>query len=294
MKGNKKYSRYFIIALVLILTVFEFFITKLDPINKNLVFYQNDFSKTVHSNPEMPWKNIFYGSSIVAGAFMDEKTSTDYVNMGIRYGKITDLEEMLKKNMLKVEDNIVIGMNVFTFLDELPTDPYYIWHKKIYEPYLYFYRGPILKYIETTYEQLKNNEEINQVPDWVLQKQINHGRLSKEELDKKKNEYKKRYGNLNIDDFNKNIESLKRVIDYCDKNNIRLRAIWMPWNPVDTQFSYVDELKKEVNSIFNNNKIEVLDWTNKYEEKYFHDLGHLNFEEGAPKFTEEIDKWLSK
>lgn len=287
-------NSFFLIGLVIFILAFEYVISDINPVNSYGVFYQNDFSKTVHFHPEKPWRNVFYGSSIVAGSFVEEISETDYINLGISYGKISDLEQMLTKEILKVEDNIVIAMNFFTFMDELPTDPAYIWHKKPYEPYLYFYRGTISNYIKKTLNEMRSNQPINNVPDWVYQKELYYGNLSEEELNEKKKKYKELYGDLSIDDFNNNINDLQTVIDYCKENDIRLRCIWMPWNPVDTPFNYVEEVKSKVNKIFTDNQIEVIDWTEKYEAHFFHDLGHLNWEEGAPKFTKEIDRWLKK
>jgi len=260
---------------------FETFIMSIDPVNNLGFISNNDFEKTVYKHPQMPWENVFYGSSIIAGSYIEENSGTNYINFGITYGKITDLKKGLYKDLIKVEKNIVIGMNFFTFMDELQTDPTYIWHKKPYVPYVYFYRGPIMEYFKETIDQYKEGQPINQVPENAYRKYITLGSLSDKELEEKITKYKELYGNLTIEDFNENIEDLKEVIDYCKDNDIRLRAIWMPWNPKDEQLDYVEELKVIVNEIFEENQIDYLDWSNKYESHYFYDLGHLNYNKGA-------------
>lgn len=265
-----------------------------DPVNNYGFISNNDFEKTVYKHPEMPWENVFYGSSIIAGGFIEDNSDSNYINLGITYGKVTDLKQMLDKNIIEVDENIVMGMNFFTFMDELQTDPTFIWHKKPYEPYLYFYRGPILEYLEETIDKLKKGEPINQVPENAYRKYVTLGSLSKEDLEEKKIKYKELYSELTIDDFSENIKALRDVIDYCKNNNIRFRAIWMPWNPLDEQLDYVEEVKSLVNKIFEDNQIDYLDWSNKYDSEYFYDLGHLNYNKGAPKFTEEIDEWLKQ
>lgn len=273
---------------------FELFITKIDPVNSYGFIYNNDFEKTLYNHPKMPWNNVFYGSSIVVGSFIEEKSESNYINLGLTYGKITDLRDMLSKEIISVKKNIVIGINFFTFMDNLKSDPTYIWYKKKYEPYLYFYRGPILEYLKDTVDKIKKGEKINQVSKDAYKKYITFGSLSEERLQEKINEYKKLYGNLTVDDFSNNINALEQVIKYCRQNDIRLRVIWMPWNPKDKPLEYVEDLKEKVNSILIKNEIEFIDWSNKYNTEFFYDLGHLNFDKGAPKFTEEIDKWLKK
>jgi predicted DNA-binding ArsR family transcriptional regulator len=125
-------------------------------------------------------------------------------------------------------------------------------------------------------------------------RELYYGKLSKDDLDKKVKDYENNYGKLSINDFSSNIKSLSAIIDFCNKNKIRLRIVWMPWNSYYTPPKYVQELKTKVNEILKENNIEVLDLSNKFNSSDFHDLGHLNREEGAVKFTEEVDKWLIK
>jgi len=45
--------------------------------------------------------------------------------------------------LIEVGSELVIGLNYFTLMDTLETNPTYPWHKSIYEPYLYFNRNRI-------------------------------------------------------------------------------------------------------------------------------------------------------
>jgi hypothetical protein len=67
----------------------------------------------------------------------------------------------------------------------------------------------------------------------------------------------------------------------------------MPWNKGYEHPSYVASLKQEANKRLMAASIPTLDLMDKYDAKYFHDLVHLNREDGAPLFTKEVDEWLA-
>ena len=66
----------------------------------------------------------------------------------------------------------------------------------------------------------------------------------------------------------------------------------LPWNDVIEKPSSTVLAESGALEILNAHSIEVLDLSYSMPREYFHDLGHLNYEYGAVKFTEEIDSWL--
>ena len=285
---------YFILALLILFIAIDSSITQWDPVNKYPQFRKNDFAKIRHFHPEKVWPAVFFGSSPVIAAYNEKISDSGLINMGITYGKIVYLEKILSRDLIHITDKIVIGVNFFTFMDNLKTDPSYIWHKKPYEPYLYFYRTELKDYLDKNSRALINGQPINAVEGNPYAFQSNPQLLSREELDKKVQEYEEKYKNLQLKDFGGNIKSLGNVIKFCKEKNIGLKLIWLPWNPVYKPPAYVDELKAEVNGILKSQNIEYLDWSDKYSAENFYDFGHLNSRLGAPRFTKEIDEWLKK
>lgn len=284
---------YFILVLLILFIVLDSFIAIWDPVNKLPVFYKNDLEKTRYVHPEKEWDSVFFGNSSVIASFIEEKSGTQVINMGINYGKITDLDKMLSGDLIHVKQ-VILGLNFFNFMDDLPTDPAYIWHKKLYEPYIFFYRDSFKKYIMVNGNAIIKGEPVNVPEGGLYDKELYFGRIDKDELVKKIAEYQDKYGKLTINDFKENLKSMEFVIKYCKDRNIRVRAVWMPWNQTYKPPEYVDELKLKVNNMFAQANLEIIDWSEKYAPEYFHDLGHLNRERGAPLFTKEISEWLKK
>lgn len=283
---------YFLIILTCMFLLTDIAVYKLDPVNNLPLFNRNDFNKTRMVHPESDWEKIFFGNSTVAASYLEDESKSGYINVGINYGKLTDLEGMLTGKHIAGTKEIVVGLNFFTLMDNLPTDPSYIWHKKSYEPYLYFYRSQFKKVLTNGLTNLTQSKPFIGMLYTSSEKELYHGRLDDEKIKAKAEEYVKKYGDLTLADFNGNIKALKNVIEYCDKNGIRLRAVWMPWNPVNTPPAYVEDLKNIVDGIMAENDVEYLNWISGFGTEYFHDLGHLNYEAGAPKFSGEIEEWL--
>ena len=98
--------------------------------------------------------------------------------------------------------------------------------------------------------------------------------------------------NLPIEDFQENMRCLEKVADYCEKNGIRLRCVWMPVNPEV-------EISPETRAVYDQAKaicaakgVEFLDLERALDADCFYDIGHLNYEYGAYRFMEVIDPWL--
>lgn len=285
----------FLITLILLFTAFDFYLSKSTPVSNSNLFYKNDYEKTIltHDN-KINYKDVFFGNSVVISAFDEKKTTSSYVNFGIDYGKISDLTKMLEKGYITVEDNIVIGLNYFTLMDKLDTNPTYPWHKNKLEPYLYFERDRLYNLIESNIGSLLSTGKLSDIRHNDLNKSVYYGKMSEEELFKKMDIHKKLYWELGMENYKDNFKALQDLSNYCNENGISLRAVWMPWyNDVKVPENPA-RVKEIAIEILNENNIEVLDLENSFPNECFHDLSHLNWEIGADRFTKEIDKWLIK
>ncbi|MNH98696.1 hypothetical protein D3C73_514390 [compost metagenome] len=97
---------------------------------------------------------------------------------------------------------------------------------------------------------------------------------------------------MTLKDFQPSIDALQWVIDYAAEHKLPLRVIWMPYNSAYELPPYTASLKQEVNTRLQAAQVPILDVMDTYDTKYFHDLVHLNREDGAPLFTKEVDAWL--
>lgn len=285
---------HFVLLFITIFLILDFALIKWDPVNRYGFFYQNDFSKTYHLHSNNSWDTVFFGSSIITAAYNSDLSSLSIVNLGIDYGKATDLESLLKKGYLKKTNTIVFGLTYMTLMDNLPTNPYYQWHRKPYMPYVYFYRSPIRWFFENSYKAVKSGKSPFKVPFDAYQKELYHGNLNNEQLNQKMNNFEERFGNEKVENFQQNLNSLQKIIAFCKNNNINLKCLWMPINPLYELPKYAQDVKSKADYILAENKIETVDWTNKFPANCFFDLVHISWENGAPQFTKELEKWLKE
>lgn len=253
-------------------------------------FYKNDFTKTLYHHGWSQSGPVFFGNSSVTGAYIEEKSDAHLVEMGLSYGKLTDLKGILEKNLYQVKDELVIGIDVHTMLDALETDPTYQWFKPWYQPYVYTYRD----YFRDSGEEFARNLRKGSLayePRWI-DKELYPGHKDDAFLQTKWNDYDKRFGSMTLKDFQANLHAMQWVISYANEHHLPLRVIWMPWNKGYADPPYVASLKQEVNRQLKAANVPMLDLMHTYDPRYFHDLVHLNREEGAPLFTKEVDTWL--
>ena len=147
-----------IIAIVLAIAVGDLALTYNNFIVNSDYFVKNDFEITQYKHPEKVWDKVFFGNSVVISAYMEDKSSKGYVNLGLDYGVVTDLWEMIEKKHINIGSELVIGLNYLTLYDEFETNPTYIWHKKLYEPYAYFERDRFYPMITDGFDKLLNGE----------------------------------------------------------------------------------------------------------------------------------------
>lgn len=281
----------FALGLLLAIVVSDLLISWWNPMASSRRFYKNDFTKTLFHHSWSHAGPVFFGNSAVTGAYMEEKSDAHLVEMGLSYGKLTDLKGILKNDLYQVKDELVIGIDVHTMLDPLETDPTYQWFKPWYQPYVYTYRD----YFRDSGVEFARNLSKGSLafePRWI-DKELYPGRKDDAALKLKWDDYDKRFGAMTLKDFQDNLDALQWVLQYADEHELALRVIWMPWNKGYADPPYVASLKDAVNAQLKASNIPTLDLMHTYDPRYFHDLVHLNREEGAPLFTKEVDTWLN-
>lgn len=281
----------FVLGLLLALIISDQLIAWWNPMVSSRRFYKNDFTKTLFHHNWSQSGPVFFGNSSVTGAYIEDKATDHLVEMGLSYGKLTDLEQILKRDLYQVKDELVVGIDVHTMIDALETDPTYQWFKPWYQPYVYTYRD----YFRDSGEEFVKNlakGSLDYQPRWI-DKELYPGRQDNAYLQSKWDDYNKRFGAMTLKDFSANLEALSYIIRYASEHQLPLRVVWMPYNKAYPDPPYVAPLKQEVNRQLQAANVPVLDLMHTYDPQYFHDLVHLNRENGAPVFTKEVDAWLN-
>lgn len=279
-------------AAVLAVCVGDFALTHSRLIADSDYFVKNDFEITQCNHPEKVWNRVFFGNSVVISAFMEDSSNSGYINLGLDYGVVTDLRDMIKKNEINIGSELVIGLNYLTLYDEFDTNPTYIWHKKPYQPYAYFERDRFYPLITNGFDKLINGE--NPMPYKYLpqSKSVYHGRVDESAMRDKLKEYETEYFNQPLEKFSKNIAALTEVIEYCQKHDILVRIVWMPWNGRYEKPQLLKDVKNAANDAVKKYQIDILDLEDECPEEWFYDTGHLNYDIGSPQFTKILDNWL--
>lgn len=281
-----------IIAIALALFAGDLALTYNNFIKDSDYFVKNDFEITQYKHPEKVWDKVFFGNSVVISSYMEDRSSSGYINLGLDYGVVTDLWEMIKYRHINIGSELVVGLNYMTLYDDFETNPTYIWHKKLYEPYAYFERDRFYPMITDGFDKLLSRR--NPLPFKYLpqEKHVYHGAVADMALDRKMEQYEEEYFSLDVSDFEENIAALEKVADYCKKHNIRMRVVWMPWNMRYEIPQLVKDVRSHADEVLARNGIEVYDMESSLPSECFYDSGHLNYDIGSPKFTELIDGWL--
>ncbi len=286
----KKFAE--IISFVIIFWVSDLALTFNIFIKDCVFFIKNDFEITQNHHPEKIWDKVFFGNSVVISSYIEEQSQSGYINLGLDYGVVTDLWKMIEMRHINIGSELVIGLNYLTLYDEFETNPTYIWHKQPYVPYAYFERDRFYPLITDGFDKLLNGQ--NPLPFKYLpqEKHVYHGALSDSALDDTLKRYEEEFFNQPIEKFQNNLSALEKVIEYCNKNNIQVRAVWMPWNPKYEKPALSNEVRAASEQIFNRYGVEMLNLEDELPAEYFYDTGHLNYDVGSPRFTEILDEWL--
>jgi len=270
----------------------EIALNAIDPVGRSVYFRKNDFEITVNAHGSTEFDRIFFGNSAVVSAFREDASDSGYVEFGLLLGTAVDLRTMLEGSYITVNESIVLGLNLFTLMDSLDSDPSYIWHRGALEPYVYFHRDRLQRFFtETLQSVLDGNPTIRRFDD--PSKYLYFGALSDEELDYRLADFEERFFNIPFSDFVDNLAALEWIIQFCNAHDIRLRVIWMPYNPHSPKPPLYFQVMEAANAIFAAHGIEVNDLSDAFPREDFFDTGHFNDEPGAIHFTREIDLWLN-
>lgn len=283
-----------LLAIILLVAFFvaDFYATHSRLISDSNIFVKNDFEITQHDHPEKEWNKVFFGNSVVISAYLENESKSGYINCGLDYGVVTDLWEMIDKGHINIGSELVIGLNYLTLYDDFETNPTYIWHKKWYQPYAYFERDRFYPLVTGCFTRLINGESIAPMTYSYQNKAVYHGRVSDSDLEKKMEEYETMFFSKPLEDYSKNLNALEKVIQYCQKKNIRVRAVHMPWNPAFEKPQLLKDIHNAADAVFKKYNVEILDLEDEFTKECFHDTGHLNYDIGSPLFTKLIDEWL--
>ncbi|GKS14809.1 hypothetical protein YDYSY3_58090 [Paenibacillus chitinolyticus] len=281
----------FVLGLLLIFVVAEALVMWWNPLETSRRFGKDDFTKTLYHHGWSRSGAVFYGNSSVTGAYIEEKSAAKLVEMGLSYGKLTDLEQILQRGLYTVKDELVIGIDVHTLLDKMETDYRFPWNKPWYKPYVYAYRADFLDAGKELVRNLAFQGSLAYEPRWI-DKELYHGYATEEAMTKSWARYEKDYNWMTLKDMQDNLDALQWILGYSREQGIPLRVVWMPFRQDHVKPPYVEAMKQEVNARLKAADVPVLDLMDYFAPKYFHDLVHLNREEGAPLFTKEVDEWL--
>lgn len=280
------------LALVLVFCICDPILTRENPVKDSRVFFLNDFELTQRQHPEEIWHNVFWGNSVVISCYDEAESASGYVNLGLDYGVIRDLQQMLSKGYGKVDNEIILGLNYLCFYDDFETNPTYIWHKKWYQPYFYFQRDRFYPLITEGIANVIQGKDFTEHDNREQGKALYYGVLSKEDQEAQLKAHAEKYWNLPLSEFEENLAALDQVLAFCREEGIAVRAIWMPWNPnvPIPQIQY--DVEAAANPIFAKYGVEVTDAKDDFSVENFHDVAHFNVETGRINYTKEFDKWV--
>lgn len=256
--------------------------------------FLNCYEIVRRDNPEKVWDKVFFGSSVVISSYREEESTSGYINAGLNCGLVSDLWAMIKKNEIKIGSELVIAFNsVLSLYDDFMPDPTNPWKRKWYEPYCYFQRDRLRMLVKNavlTY--IFKDNKLNR-PYLNQRRELYFGAMSNQELrDKLSSERFKVYSNLKFTNLKENMKALRCLTDYCKRNKIRLRFVWIDPNPQVEMFPISKEVYTFIKNYAKENEIEILDLSGKFDEECYYDQAHLNYEYGSHVFTEVIDPWL--
>ena len=253
-------------------------------------FHLNDYEVTRRDHPEEVWDKVFFGNSVVISAYREDVSESGYINLGLDYGVVTDLWEMVRKGIVTLGSELVVGLNDLTLYDRFETNPSYPWHREFYEPYSYFARDRLSVLIKEAGKRLLTGAE----PDYGAYsgqtKIFYYGAMSRAELEEKA--AASVYEHLPISDFRENLDALAKLAGYCAQHGVRLRCVWMPLNPDIPPSGETLAVRDQAAAVCREKQVEFYNMEDALEAECFYDSGHMNYEYGSYRFTEVIDPWL--
>ena len=252
-------------------------------------FWCNDYEVTRRDHPEQVWDKVFFGNSMVISAYREDVSESGYINLGLDYGVVRDLWEMVRKGTIELGSDLVIGLSYLTLYDDFETNPTYIWHKDPWVPYSYFMRDRLRLWLEETLKTPFNGPPA--AAHLGQTKSYYYGAMSQAALEEKA--AASVYEHLPLTDFQENMDALAKLADYCAKHGVRLRCVWMPLNPVIAPSGEANAVRDQAAAVCREKQVEFYDLEDALDAECFYDSGHLNYEYGSYRFMEVIDPWLT-
>lgn len=282
----------FIAAVLVLFIVLDTALAASGFMQKSGLFWQDDFEITRRHHPEKYWERVIFGSSELVSGYREDLSEANYVNLGMDYGVLTDLVQLLENGHIEVSSDLVLALNWCALCDVLDTNPTYEWHRKWYEPYVWFQRDRLSGLIRDEWSALLGDGE-HRARVWLTQdKAYYYGMMTPEELAERQELLQERFFSGGTEWYAENLTALDKIAAFCEKNGIRLRCLWLPENPAaplgDTNTA-VRELARERCAALG---LEFYDMTDALHADCFYDTGHMSYERGAVIFTEVLDKWL--
>jgi len=253
-------------------------------------FILNDYEIVRRAHPEKVWDKVFFGNSIVISAYLEDESGSGYVNLGVDYGVVTDLWDMVRKGTIEVGSELVVAINDLTLYDDFDTNPGYPWHRKTLEPFLYFQRDRLKLLFTETVSQVLTGYAPPYGKFDAQERAYYYGSLSQAQLGEKAASWP--YGELPLKDFQKNLRALEKLSRWCRKNGVRMRVLWMPYNPDVAVSPSMRRVKEAARTLCEELDVGWHDMGGALDRACFYDFGHLNHEYGAHVFTKEVDPWL--
>ena len=144
-----------LIALVLVLALgFDALLASSYWVRDSGFFWLDDFELTQRAHPEEVWDKVIYGSSELTSGYREDISVSGYVNMGMDYATVTDLVEILEGGHIELGSELVLALNWGALCDIMDTNPTYEWHRKWYEPYVYFQRDRLAGLVTDSFKAL--------------------------------------------------------------------------------------------------------------------------------------------
>lgn len=256
--------------------------------------FLNSYEIVRRDHPEKIWDKVVFGSSVTISAFREEESESGYINAGINCGLVRDLWKMIDKKEIIIGSELVIIFNsALSMYDDFASDPTYPWKRKWYEPFVYFQRDRFQELIKNTIlTYLFNDNKLNK-PFFAQRRELYFGAMSQKDLYEKLHSERAQFlYKIKFEDLKENIEALEKIRIYCDKNDIRLRFVWVSPNPLIEPLQPTKEVYVFLKEFSKKNDIVFLDLTDKFDRECYNDQGHFNYEYGSHVFTEVIDSWL--
>lgn len=281
----------FLLALALVFVLCDLGFGKSTWIRDSGFFKLNDFELTCRDHPEETWDRVLYGSSELTSAYREDLSKTNYVNCGMDYATVLDLDQMLRRGVLNVGEELVIAANWGLMCDTLDTNPTYPWLRGRFEPNFYFQRDRLGPFLTDTWSYLLRDGEPRTRAYTEQQKELYHGNMTAEELSERVIKLNGLYFAEGLDGFLENIAALPGVFEWCESHDIRVRVLWLPEHPDYPLGEVNDAVREAVKTQCEAAGVPFTDMTDALPADCFFDTGHLDWEHGAAVFTEVFDQW---